>query len=292
MQKITISLIYNLDSRPKFLDEMTTTADCDGGCRCVDFFTHGLLNKINFLTPHELEVIVYIDVHEPIPEKTLEFLEQMKRDGRIHKLIMKPHTTERFGSRYGKKNNDLIYAESLSMATGDYVVHFDSDIVAYKKSGFDICAKYFELLEQYAYVSIPSLFSPNCIDVNSPVWKHLDYMWASTRFIVCKRKTLPSLDEMLQCFDNNYLNKKYGTFAKPNCVEHILGLIAGRGNVFYPSLNLSNYLIVSWVSYWKGVIEKLNTMPYDKIYDYFINQCGGIYGANDVCGKPLGEVNE
>jgi hypothetical protein len=266
---------------------MTTTADADGGCRCVDFFTHGLINKIEFLKPYETEVIVYVDVHEPITENVLEFFEKMKKVDRLHKLIMKPHTDERFGKAYGKKNNDLIYAESLSMATGDYVAHFDSDIVAYKQPGFDVCEKYMQWLDRYDYVSIPSAFSPDCLDFNDPMWRHMDYVWVSTRFFICKRETLPSLDEMLRCFDNKYLKEHYGTTAKPNCVEHILGAIAGNGNVLYPFPDLENYIIVSWASYWRGVIEKLNQMPYEKVHDYFINDCGGIHGANDVCGQPL-----
>lgn len=285
----TISLVYNLDSRPKFLDTMTTTADADGGCRCIDFFTHGLLNKMEFFFPHELEVIVYVDVHEPIPDDVLELFEKMKRDGMIHKLVMKPHTPERFGQAYGKHNNDLIYAKSLSLATGDYVAHFDSDIVAYKRPEWDAFNEYANWLERYAYVSIPSLFTPDCLDFNDPMWRHMDYVWASTRFFICKRETLPPLEEMLRCFDNRYLKVTYGTTAKPNCLEHILGVIAGNGNVFYPPMNLYHYLLVSWAAYWRGTIEKLNSMPYDQIHDYFLNSCGGIHGANDVVGQPLME---
>jgi len=284
----TISLIYNLDSRPKFLDKMTTTADADGGCRCVDFFTHGLMNKIEFLKPYELEVIVYVDVHESVPYDVLECFSEMQRDGIIHQLVMKPHTDERFGKDYGKNNNDLIYAESLSMATGDYVAHFDADIVAYRRPEFNICNEYVNWLEQYAYVSVQSRYSPNCVDVKEPMWSWIDYAWASTRFFICKRETLPPLDEMLRCFNNNYLEAKYGTFAKPNCLEHILGLIAGQGHVLYPPNDLDNYLIVSWSSYWKGVIEQLNQMPYGEVREYFMDVCGGIHGSNDVTGQPLG----
>ena len=244
----TISLVYNLDSRPKFLDKMTTTADADGGCRCIDFFTHGLLNKIEFLKPYETEVIVYVDVHEPIPESVLEFFDKMQSEGRLHQLIMKQHTDERYGKAYGKKNNDLIYAESLAMATGDYVVHFDSDIVAYRRSEFSAVNAYMNWLEKYSYVSTQSLFSPNCVDFDEPIWRHMDYEWASTRFFICKRETLPPMDEMMMCFDNRYLEATYGTTAKPNCIEHILGVIVGTGGVLYPPQDLTNYAIVSWAS--------------------------------------------
>ena len=283
----TISLVYNLDTRPKFMADMTTTADCDGGCRCIDFFTHGLLNKIKFLAPYELEVIVYVDVHEPVPENVLEAFEKFKREGKLHKLVMKDHSPEAFGKQYGKNNNDLIYAESLSYATGDYVTHFDSDIAAYKRPEFSVANEYMNWLEMYDYVSIPSPYTPNCIDFQHEIWRHMRYMWASTRFFICKRKTLPDFDEMVRCFDNRYLANKYGAWAMPNCLEHILGVISGTENVFYPPMELDKYLIVSWSQYYKGTLERLNVWPYEKVKEYILTGCGGIHGCNDVVGQPI-----
>lgn len=280
-----ISLVYNLDSRPKLLDAMTTTADCDGGCRCVDFFTHGLINKINFSSPYELEVIVYVDVHDPVPCEALDFFEKMKDEGHLHQLVMEPHTKERWGQRYGKCNNDLLYVEALSLATGDYIVHIDADMILYRKPAFDFMGTCLEWLKEYNYVSLPGDFSPDC--GRREDWPHLDYWWASTRFLVCKKETLPPKDELLKCFNNQYLQKAYGKLARPNCLEHILGVIAGDGNIFYPPNDLDNYLIASWQTYWKGTIEKLNQMPYEQVKAYIVEKCGGLHGANDVVGQPL-----
>lgn len=283
-----VSLVYNLDSRPKWKDARTSTADCDGGCRSTDFFTDGLLNKIEFLkSPDvELEVIVYVDIHEPLTEEINSFFDQMIGQNKLHHLIIKQHSAERFGSMYGKKNNDLIYVEALDLATGDYVVHFDSDIAAFRKSDVNMTQWYMYQLENYKYVSIPSDWSPNCVDISSIRWQHMDYMWASTRFFICERKTLPSKDELLKCFNNDYLESHYGKAAKPNCLEHILGVIAEPGSVYYPPMS-DFYLILSWSTYWKGMLGKLNTMPFQEVRDYVFKTCGGIFGANDVVGQPL-----
>lgn len=281
-----ISLVYNLDTRRGFLDDYTTTIVGDGGCRSVDFFTDGLLNKLEFLSPHEIELIIYVDIHEPIPDEVLEFFDEMINTDKIHQLVVRPHTSERFGKVYGKANNDLIYAESLSMATGDYVVHFDSDMFAYKKEGFDICQLYFGLLETYAFVSMPSIHSPNCTDKNNPIFKGLGYQWASTRFFICKKETIPSLDEMKRCFDNKYLRQTYGKPAQPNCLEHILGVMAGKDKVIYPPFDLDNYIVASWASYHKGTFKQLGGLEYKKIKEYVMDTCGGIHGANDVLCEP------
>jgi hypothetical protein len=74
-----LSLIYNLDSRPGWLDVMTSTAQCNGGCRSIDFFTHGLWNKLEFLqTPLlEMEVFIYIDEHQLIPDPIFAAIDEI-----------------------------------------------------------------------------------------------------------------------------------------------------------------------------------------------------------------------
>lgn len=285
-----LSLIYNLDSRRKWLNDMTSTAEGEGGCRSIDFFTHGLFNKIAFLRSPlvEIDVFVYIDEYEPVPSDVLSAMDEICKACNVKWTYKKvKHSLERFGSKYGKHNNDLIYVNSLAEATGDYVAHFDSDIAAFRRPDYDITAHYIDWLERYKYVSCQSLHSPNCIDFNDPAWKHMDYMWASTRFFICKRETLPERDELIRCFNNGYLEQKYGKLAKPNIVEHILGVIAGDNQVFYPPVDIDRHMVISWATYYKGVLDNLNSMEYPDIAKYIVEECGGIHGANDVVAKPF-----
>jgi hypothetical protein len=288
-----ISLIYNLDTRPKFLDEYQEINAGSGGCQSIDFFIEGLENKIKFFEGYELEVIVYIDIHEEIPGDTVIKLNKMKAQGVINVLIIEPHTDERYGSDYSKNNNDLIYAECLSLATGDYVAHFDSDVIAYKAPGVDMFEFYRYLLDKYLFVSIPSNHSPHCVPKDHPILEPLGYQWASTRFFICRRETLPSLVELKKCFDNNYLKNKYGLYALPNCIEHILGVIAGPDQVYYPPLEMDSYFIASWASYHQGTIETLNKKDYNIVKKYIVDTCGGIQGVGDVvCNKFKKERGE
>jgi hypothetical protein len=243
-----------------------------------------LQNKLDFIGDYEIETILYIDRHEEIPSAIMEQLESKFDDGTISQLIILDHTKERYGSKYGKNNNDLIYAQCLAKATGDYVIHFDADVVAYRDPGYDAIAEYVELLKWYKFISIPSFHTPNCVPIDSPI--KTPYRWASTRFFICKRESIPSFDEMVNCFDNAYLKDKYGQEAKPNCLEHILGVISNDG-VLYPPMELEKYLIVSWAEYWSGTIQKLNSMPFEKVVEYIEESCGGIHGANDVIGKQI-----
>jgi hypothetical protein len=286
-----ISLIYNLDSRPGFLDDCTSAIIGKGGCRHIDFFLPGLQNKIDFLQPHELEIIIYIDKHLEIPHDVLTALEEMLFFREIKHLIIKDHSRERFGKQYGKNNNDLIYAECLAMATGEYVVHFDADTVAYKQKDIDMVDSYIQLLEKYDYVSLPSVHSPNCLDPKNELM-NVNYQWASTRFFICKRETLPSFDELVACFDNKYLTKTIGYPARPNCVEHILGAIAGKDKVYYPPVEMEKYLIMSFAIYYAGTIEKLNELNYNKVKKYFTEICQNYIGHYDVCGQTIDKLQE
>jgi hypothetical protein len=282
-----ISLVYNLDTRKKFLDDKTVLDD-NGGCCSVDFMLEGLREKLEFLKPYELEVIVYIDKHENIPHSVLARLEEMQFFDEIKHLIIKDHNAERYGKAYGKNNNDLIYAECLSLATGDYVIHFDADTLAYRADDCDVIGNHIKLLDKYKYISLPTPDSPYCVDKDNPIMKGLNYQWASTRYFICRREMLPSKNELIKCFDNKYLKQHYGQAARPNCVEHILGVIAGEGNVYYPKIELNKYIISSWGMYYKGTIEKLHKMNYKDVINY-IKSCNPSEFKFDLISKKIGE---
>ncbi|MHC4270622.1 MAG: hypothetical protein ACYSTS_19500 [Planctomycetota bacterium] len=246
----------------------------------------GLREKIKFIGNHEIEVIVYVDKHIQIPSHIRLELESMEFFGKINKLIIKDHTDERYGKKYGKNNNDLIYIESLSHATGDYIVHFDADTLAYEKEDYDAIGEHIKLLDKYDYVSIPTPDSPYCVSPDSSIMKGLKYQWASTRYFICKRETIPNTEELLKCLDNKYLKNKYGMIAKPNCLEHILGVIAGPDKVYYPPVDEENYYITSWGSYFNGIIHELSKMDYKDVIKY-INDCNNGEYYLDITAKEI-----
>lgn len=270
-----LSLIYNLDTRKGWRDKRTSLDQNDGGCRSEDFFIYGLENKRNFINDkkYETEVIVYVDVHEPLTPEIEDYLHMV-----CDKLIIMPHTPERYGKAYRKNNNDLIYAEVLSLATGDYVIHFDADTFCYRNDTFDATEYYISLLDKYKYVCMPSNDSPYVLSRGHELMKGLGYQWASTRFFICKRETLPDINELTKCFDNKYLKEHYGKVARPNCVEHILGVMAGEPReILYPFMRPDDYLMFSWGTYYKGIYEYLSILEYNDIKKYIMEDCNNAH---------------
>jgi hypothetical protein len=240
-----LSIIINADTRP----EKSQQDGLFNGCRNEDFLTDGVFNKVKFFYGFDKEVIVFVDEHIPVPEKTLEYLRAI-----CDTVVIRRHTDE-------PKFNDFNYTSALQLARGEIVVHFDQDTAAFTSSPQHI-HDMITMLEKYDYISYPSIFSPN--PDNNP---NYDYYWCSTRFFMCKRETL-DFTEINKCLrDSDYLYGKYPASVKNPWTEHAIALISkytGKG-VYYPPINISNYTIFSWANYEKYTLRRLNEMPYEEV---------------------------
>jgi len=266
-----ISIVINLDSRPGFMENQTASEKMLGGTRSLDFFTHGVMNKIKFFEGYDLEITVFIDVHEPLPEATEKELLTMQKTGIIDNLIFNKHTENYLGTYYPKWN-DLSFLNAMILSRGKYLVHFDSDMAAFVNDK-TVIAEWIEWLEagKYDYISYPSPWSPS-----PDVDKSWDYFWASTRFFICKRDMI-DYTEIMKCLsDSDYLYSKYGEkYRRCPWLEHILGIITGPDKVFYPPIQPDRYFIFSWSAYKSSILSKLNNATFNEIQKYIIH-CGGI----------------
>ena len=267
-----ISLVINCDTRPG--SELSASAIGDfgtgslQGVRSFDLLTEGIRNKNKFFSGHDIETIVSIDLHMPIPENVQQELDMMVESGEITKLIIKSQDKQRH------KWNDYIYINALKEAEGDYIVHFDGDVAAFCKDSYPIIDQYLTWLDNgYKYICQPTQITDHGM------------LHASTRFFICKRETL-DLDEIERCLDDNYRRTTHGDRHCP-CLEHILGLLVNDREVLYPEADNDNYCIFSWISYHQGVLAKLKNSGYSKVYDYVFNICGGLHGASDLIGELI-----
>lgn len=260
-----ISLVINADTRPGYLT--STLGEGWGktslhGVRSVDFLTEGVKQKIKFFNGYDIQLILYIDKHEDIPEKTFkEIMEIVESCGNNSKIVFKPH------DRISYKWNDKIYIEALKLADGDYVCHVDQDCNLFRDDNCEIIWGYTIWLDdRWKYICQP--------------WDGIgDEMFhASTRFFICKKETLKS------ALKQDILKNPLKGIHSP-CLEHALGIIAGKGNVLYPKRNDDNYLIFSWATYYPGTLKRLNEMPYEDVKKYILQR--GIHGPNDVVDKPM-----
>lgn len=255
-----ISCVINCDTRP----ERNNENGLSKGVVSRDFLTYGIENKIKFLEGFEKEIILFVDEHERMPEKQVEYLRSI-----VDCLVIRRHTEE-------NKFNDNNYVAALSLARGEYVFHFDHDTAAFTNDQKHV--RYLlNRLEVSDYISYPSRFSPNP-DHND----NYDYWWASTRFFVCKKETL-DITEIKKCLaDSEYLYGKYPASVRNPWTEHICGLMAkynGKG-VYYPPINNDEYMIFSWGNYQPGLWAQLHEMPYEAVKD-FVNSKSFNY-ANDI----------
>ena len=262
-----LSIVINVDTRP----ERNASEKMFNGVVDRDFLTDGVFNKIKFFDGFDKEVILYCDEHEPIDEKTLDYMRSM-----ADTLIIRKHNKSFEDNPDYAGFNDMNYIQALAQARGKYVFHFDGDIAAFTSSMQPI-HELIDLLETYDYVSYPSHWSPLPVIDNS-----FDHTWVSTRFFCCKRSTL-DIGEILKCqLDYDYLFETYPAARKCHWVEHILGLIAKyKGNgVYYPKMEIDKWALCTWGSYEKYTLRRLNEMPYEGIIDFVKNH--PIVYPNDI----------
>lgn len=277
-----ISLVINCDTRPGCDADVNTTGDHGegslNGVRSWDFLTDGVINKLNFFQGHEVELILYVDEHEPLPPSVTELITAGIIRGDIQQLICKPHP------RTHRRWNEMIYLEALKLAHGDYVAHFDGDCAAFSHPDRreEVIERHVRMLET-PHPVIPN-FAPKFIcQPTTLTFEEHGMTWASTRFFFCRRESL-NLPELEKCIlDESYRAQKYG-----HCpaLEHVLAGIAGRDSVFYPPANWNEYMIFSWSRYHRGLLKELNAWDYDDVRDYIVNRCG-IHGPNDVISQGL-----
>lgn len=256
-----ISVVINCDTRP----ERSNENGLSKGVVSRDFLTDGVFNKIKFFSGFDIEVILFIDKIEEIPQQTLEYIHIL-----CDVVVVRKHTDEPLF-------NDMNYISAMGLARGKYIAKFDQDTACFTSSKEPI-EKMMEWLETYDYVSYPSWWSPNPVSDES-----FDHWWSSTRFFMCKKETIDftELRWMMQDYDRCY--KKYPANRKCFWTEHWLGMLAkykGKG-VFYPPINIENYTIFSWGSYEQYTLRRLNEFPYSEIVN-FINSKGGIQYPVDI----------
>lgn len=243
-----VSIVINADTRP----ERKEQEGLFSGTVNEDFLNDGVFNKIKFFQGFDIEVILFIDIHNLIPESTLEYIRSI-----CDVVVLRRHTDE-------PKFNDWNYWGALSMARGEIIVHFDQDTAAFSSSK-EAVQGMIDLLGIYDYVSYPSLFSPNP-DSNP----NYDYYWCSTRFFMCKRETL-DFTEIRKCLeDSDFLYGRYPASVRNPWMEHVLALISKyKGNgVYYPPISLDKLAIFSWGSYEKYTLRRLNEYTYEELTNW------------------------
>lgn len=245
-----ISLVINADTRP----EKSESAEMFNGTRSRDYLIAGVANKILFLKGFDVEVILWVDEHEPLTESQLSQLRLI-----TDRLVISRHCKYYRESDPFEKHNDLNYLGALSLARGDYIVHFDQDMGAFTR-GMEFVQKLFAPLNEggFHYVSYPSPHSPNCTE--DPSFNH---RWASTRFFICRREVLDFTKIELYLRHPEMLWATREINRKCPWTEHILGILA-EDKVFYPPLS-NDLLIFPWQTYKSGLLESLNSQPFDEI---------------------------
>ena len=267
-----ISVAINCDSRQGSNEQSSTQDIMLKGTRSFDFLWEGVLNKMKFFEGYDYEIILFVDKHLDIPTELYEKWNTLEN----LTICISKHREYLDDYSYYPKWNDHNFLQALYLARGQYIVHLDGDMNLFRQDECKIVDEMISLLDRYSYISYPSPWSPN------PDCGDWDYWWASTRFFLCERKTL-DFTEIEKCLrDSGYLYGVYGQ-KKRACpwLEHVLGIIAGNGNVFYPPLDLDNYAIFAWSRYIRGTLEKLNNMCYDDVRQFILDR-GGIMYPNDV----------
>jgi len=275
-----ISIVINSDTRAGFMEQVSTQGKMFEGTRSLDYLTYGVRNKREFFKNYDVELTLFIDLHERLPQETETELLNMLHNGEIQNLVFNNHCEYLHDSEYFPKFNDINYINALALARGEYIVHFDNDMAAFLGDE-NVIKEWFQMLDdgKYDYISYPSAHSP--LPIYDPSF---DYVWASTRFFITKNFDYSEVKKCLQ--DNEYLYSKYGDRQR-KCpwTEHILGLTAKKG-VFYPPLDLNRCMVFSWSNYISGTYEKMNQLNYNQKKS-LVQTLGGI---NYPCDVRMREV--
>lgn len=255
-----ICIIINADTRRGCEADCSTVGDFAPGSlqgvRSLDLLTEGVVAASRFFAGHPHEIILTIDEHEPLSEAPRNVLNGLCLAGVLARWEISPKDRSR------PHWNDHLYLDSLRLVSPDatHVVHIDQDTALFRGPSCDIVQRYLGWLDgEFRYVCQP-------FNGGDPM-QH-----ASTRFFICRRETL----------DFEEIERR---IPEGPCLEHVLGRIAGKGEVLYPDPQPNEYLIISWARYHRGLLKKLNAMPFAEVSALI--QSWGILGPNDVLAQPL-----
>jgi hypothetical protein len=216
-----------------------------------------------------MEVIVFVDEHEP-----LTYEQQKRLDEMTDCLVIRKHSKYYRGARPFGPFNDINYIQAFSQARGEYVVHFDQDMAAFQKGGTTEWMK--DLLDTgtYNFVCYPSANSP--APCHAPEYENK--WWASTRFFFCKREMIDITALERAVRDNEWF---YSTYDRPPRInpwtEQFLGVM-GDYKVYYPPVILNQWAVFPWMTYKDGLLAKMNGMPYEDIHNALLRAGGsGIF---------------
>lgn len=254
-----LSLVINCDTRPP----KGTVDGMFSGTSNEDYLIDGILNKQKFFSGFDIETIVFVDKHTEIPKSVIDYLHST-----CDTVIIRKHTNEPSFNCYN-------YLDALSQARGQYVCHCDQDTSLFT-SGEDYIRELIAHLDNYKFVSYPSMWSPKAVHDES----FGNRTWASTRFFICKRETL-KFDVLRQCVEEpEWAYQQFGDSPRRcNWLEHFLTL-SNNDSCYYPPVDIDKGLIFSWGSYEKYTLRRLNEYNHDQIKEW--QQTHPLYYPNDI----------
>ena len=260
---LDISEVINVDSRP----ENNTNEKMFNGVVNRDFLVDNVINKKKLFKGFDVEFIVFLDLHEEVSEQTISHMREL-----ADTLIIRKHDKRFEDIGNFAAFNDFNYMQALFHARGKYIFHFDGDVSAFTSSPEPI-QEYIDLLEQYDFVSYPSLWSPNPVVDES----FQGIFWVSTRFFCCKRSTL-DFTELIKCqLDYDYWKEKYPRARLCHWLEHLLHNTKDNC-VFYPKVEFNRFILFTWDSYETYILQRLNNQTFEEVNNW-------------VCSKQFGYPN-
>lgn len=257
-----ISLVINVDSRAPF----NKFEGMRKGVRSRDFLRSGILNKKSFFKNVEVETIVHLDLHEDISDLDMKFLKDESDC-----LVVRKHSKFYRNANPFNGFNDVSYIQALSMCRSDWVCHMDGDMAAFSRDGSVIEWMMDEVDSgRTSFVSYPSESFPG--PCHAP--EYCGKWWVSTRFFFGKRESLDFTILERSIRDPQWFYSTYDRPPRENpWLEQMLGILVNY-KVVYPRPDLSKWVVFPWMSYYDGLLEKLNSMSYDDV-EAAIMRAGG-----------------